>query len=56
MMEAIRYIELSVLARATQRHIPEDGILHSHRRDNPKYYIVQIGPEAHPAFCFMDAG
>jgi hypothetical protein len=31
--------ETSVLTRATQRHIPEDGILHSHRRENLKSYI-----------------
>jgi hypothetical protein len=25
-----------VIARATQRNIPDDGILHSHRRENLK--------------------
>jgi hypothetical protein len=34
MMEAMHSSETSVLTRATQRHIPEDGILHSHRREN----------------------
>jgi hypothetical protein len=29
--------ETSVLTRATRRHIPEDTILHSHRRENLKY-------------------
>jgi hypothetical protein len=29
----------SVLAKAARRHIPEDGILHSHRRENLKSYI-----------------
>jgi hypothetical protein len=38
MMEAIRSFETSVLTRATWRHIAEDGILHSHRRENLKYY------------------
>jgi hypothetical protein len=30
MIEAIRSSKTSVLRRATRRHIPEDGILHSH--------------------------
>jgi hypothetical protein len=33
-MEAIRSSETSVLARTTQRCIPENYILHSHRREN----------------------
>jgi hypothetical protein len=37
-MEAIHFFETSVLARATRRHIPEDGILQSHRRENLKFY------------------
>jgi hypothetical protein len=35
-MEAIRSSETSVNARSTQRHIPEDDILHSHRCENLK--------------------
>jgi hypothetical protein len=38
MMEAIRSSETSALIRATRRHTPEDGILHSHRRENLKSY------------------
>jgi hypothetical protein len=34
--------ETSVLARATRRNIPEDTILHSHRRENLKSYIVPL--------------
>jgi hypothetical protein len=32
--------ETSVPTRNTRRHIPEDDILHSHRRDNLKSYIT----------------
>jgi hypothetical protein len=38
-MEAIRSSETSVQSTtATRRHTPEDGILHSHRRENLKSY------------------
>jgi hypothetical protein len=36
MMTAIYSSEASVLTRVTCRHIPEYGILHSHRRGNLK--------------------
>jgi hypothetical protein len=38
MMEEIHSSKALDLMRATWRHIPEDGILHSHRHENLKSY------------------
>jgi hypothetical protein len=43
MMDDIHSSEESVLITATRRNIPEDDILHSHRRENLKSYIALTG-------------
>jgi ABC-type taurine transport system substrate-binding protein len=43
MVEALCSSEILVLIRSARRNIPEDGILHSHRRENLKSYIALTG-------------
>jgi hypothetical protein len=40
MIEAKRFSETSVLTKVRRRPIPEGSILHTHRRENLKSYIV----------------
>jgi hypothetical protein len=42
LMEMLSSFETSVLTRTTRRNIPEDSILHSHRRENLKSDIIFI--------------
>jgi hypothetical protein len=42
-MEVIWFSATSLLRRSTASNIPEDGVIHSYRRENIKSYIALTG-------------